>query len=144
VILTKINKFDLTDFFFNLMLCFSYRYIFYLSLDVLISRTRPLITELVETSHWLFGGPSPNLDLSNHTTFSPFYCHVPVPFQHVLSYGYSEPEFLNIYWRLKSQHFEETCLFRGQSVQQGSFWQQFLGVDCKDYFLCEQLRKKSK
>ncbi len=39
-----------------------------------------------------------------------------------------EPEFLNIYWRLKSRLFEESCLFKGQSVQQGSQWLQFLCV----------------
>jgi hypothetical protein len=50
-------------------------------------------------------------------------------------YLFSEPEFLDIYWRLKSQLFEKTRLFKGQGVQQGSFWQQFLGADCKDYFV---------
>ncbi len=44
-----------------------------------------------------------------------------------------EPEFLDIYWRRKSQLFEKTRLFKDQGVQQGSFWQQFLCVDCKDY-----------
>ncbi len=34
----------------------------------------------------------------------------------------SEPEFLNIHWRLKSLLFMESCLFKGQSVQQGSQW----------------------
>ncbi len=29
----------------------------------------------------------------------------------------SEPKFLNIYWRLKSRLFEESCLFKGQCVQ---------------------------
>jgi hypothetical protein len=31
----------------------------------------------------------------------------------------SEPEFLNIYWRLKSRLFKESCLFKGHSVQSG-------------------------
>ncbi len=39
-----------------------------------------------------------------------------------------EPEFLNIYWRLKSRLFEESCLFKGQSVQQGSQWLKFVCV----------------
>ncbi len=30
-----------------------------------------------------------------------------------------EPEFLNIYWRLKSLLFEESCLFKGQSCTAG-------------------------
>jgi hypothetical protein len=30
-----------------------------------------------------------------------------------------EPEFLNILWRLKSQLFKASCLFKGQSVHQG-------------------------
>ncbi len=33
-----------------------------------------------------------------------------------------EPEFLNIQWRLKSRLFKESCLFKGQSVQQGLQW----------------------
>ncbi len=33
-----------------------------------------------------------------------------------------EPEFLNIHWMLKSQLFKESCLFKGQSVQQGLQW----------------------
>jgi hypothetical protein len=37
----------------------------------------------------------------------------------------SEPEFFNIYWRLKSRLFEESRLFRGQSIQQASQWLRF-------------------
>ncbi len=40
--------------------------------------------------------------------------------------GPPEPEFLNIYWWLKSRHFEERCLSKGQNIQQGSQWLQFL------------------
>ncbi len=31
----------------------------------------------------------------------------------------TEPEFLNIYWRLKGRLFKESCLFKGYGVQQG-------------------------
>ncbi len=34
---------------------------------------------------------------------------------------YTEPEFLNIYWRLKSRLFVKSCLFKGQRVQQGLY-----------------------
>ncbi len=34
----------------------------------------------------------------------------------------SEPELLNIQWRLKSRLFKESFLFKGQSIQQGSQW----------------------
>jgi hypothetical protein len=39
--------------------------------------------------------------------------------------GQSEPEFINIYWRLKSRLFKESCLFKAKSAQQGSQWLQF-------------------
>jgi hypothetical protein len=48
----------------------------------------------------------------------------------------SEPEFLNIYWRLKSRLFKESGLFRGQSVQQGSQWLQFFVCCILKTFLC--------
>jgi hypothetical protein len=35
--------------------------------------------------------------------------------------AWPEPEFLNIYWRLKSRLFATSCLFKGQRVQQGSY-----------------------
>jgi hypothetical protein len=41
-------------------------------------------------------------------------------------YDSTESEFLNIYWRLKSRLFKESCLFKGHSVQQGSQWLQFI------------------
>ncbi len=43
-----------------------------------------------------------------------------------------EPEFLNIQWRLKSQLFNESCLFQGQSVQQDL---QLFCVASEDYFV---------
>jgi hypothetical protein len=49
-----------------------------------------------------------------------------------------EPEFLNILWRLKSWLFEGSCLFKGQSVQQGLHCYNFLCVDCTDYFVKNQ------
>jgi hypothetical protein len=42
-----------------------------------------------------------------------------------------EPEFLNI----QSQLFKESCLFKGQSVQQGLQWLQLFCVASKDYFV---------
>ncbi len=50
-----------------------------------------------------------------------------------------EPEFLNIYWRLKSRLFEESCLFKCQSVQKGSQWLQFFCI--LKIFLCQQFEK---
>ncbi len=50
----------------------------------------------------------------------------------------SEPEFLNTYWRLKSRLFEESCLSKGQSVQQGSQWLQFCVCNILKTFLCYQ------
>jgi hypothetical protein len=38
----------------------------------------------------------------------------------------TEPEFLNIYWRLESRLFATSCLFKGQRVQQGSYKLHFL------------------
>jgi hypothetical protein len=49
---------------------------------------------------------------------------------------HTEPEFLNISWRLKSRLFEESCLFKGHSVQQGSQWLQFFGCCILQIFLC--------
>jgi hypothetical protein len=48
----------------------------------------------------------------------------------------AEPESLNIYWRLKSRLFEESCLFKGQSVHQGSQWLQFCVCNILKTFLC--------
>ncbi len=49
-------------------------------------------------------------------------------------YGYlPEPEFLNIYWRLKSRLSVKSCLFKGQRVQQGSDMLQFLFADRKHF-----------
>jgi hypothetical protein len=46
----------------------------------------------------------------------------------------TEPEFLNIYCRLKSRLFEKSSLFKGQRVQQGSYRLQFLYADRKMLF----------
>ncbi len=51
-----------------------------------------------------------------------------------------DPEFVNIQWRLNSRLFEETCLFKGQSVQQGFQWLQLFVLLLKAVF-CKQLRK---
>jgi hypothetical protein len=56
-------------------------------------------------------------------------------------YRSPEPEFLNIYWRLKSRLFEESCLFKGQSVQQGSQWLQFFVLYFKDFAVLTVLTK---
>ncbi len=48
---------------------------------------------------------------------------------------HSEPEFLNIDWRLESRLFATSCLFNGQKVQQGSYKLQFLLNDIKDCFI---------
>jgi hypothetical protein len=37
------------------------------------------------------------------------------------NYGTLGPEFLNIYWRLKSRLPVKSCLFTGQRVQQGLY-----------------------
>jgi hypothetical protein len=50
---------------------------------------------------------------------------------------YTEPEFLNIQWRLKSRLFNESCLFKGQSVQQGLQWLQHFLLLLKT-ILCKQ------
>jgi hypothetical protein len=50
---------------------------------------------------------------------------------------YTEPEFLNIQWRLKSRLFNESCLFKGQSVQQGLQWLQHFLLLLK-IILCKQ------
>ncbi len=50
-----------------------------------------------------------------------------------------EPEFLNIQWRLKSRLFKESCLFKGQSVQQGLQWLQLFCVASKDYFVLAKM-----
>jgi hypothetical protein len=47
-----------------------------------------------------------------------------------------EPEFLNIYWRLKSRLFKESCLLKGQSGQQGSLWLHFCVCCILKTFLC--------
>ncbi len=62
----------------------------------------------------------------------------------VHSHCYSEPEFLNIYWRLRSRLFEENCLFKGQSVQQGSQWLQFFCVVLSRLFNVNSLKKTKK
>jgi hypothetical protein len=54
-----------------------------------------------------------------------------------------EPEFLNIQWRLKSRLFKESCLFKGQSVQQGLQWLQLFVLLLKT-ILCKQLRNTLK
>jgi hypothetical protein len=59
----------------------------------------------------------------------------PTPLPCHTLYFTSEPEFLNIYWRLKSQLFKASCLFKGHSVQQGSQWLQFFEFCFKDCFL---------
>jgi hypothetical protein len=46
-----------------------------------------------------------------------------------------EPEVLNIQWRLKSRLFQESCLFKGHNVQQGSQWLQFFVLCFKDYYV---------
>jgi hypothetical protein len=48
-----------------------------------------------------------NCRASRHSYFWPSQLH-------------TEPEFLIIYWRLKSRLFKKSCLFKGQWVQQGS------------------------
>jgi hypothetical protein len=53
-----------------------------------------------------------------------------------------EPEFFNIYRRLKRRRFEESCLFKGQSVQQGSQWQQFFVLYFKDFSVLTVWTKK--
>ncbi len=50
---------------------------------------------------------------------------------------YTEPEFLNIQWRLKSRLFNESCLFKGQSVQQDLQWLQHFLLLLKTT-LCKQ------
>jgi hypothetical protein len=58
---------------------------------------------------------------------------------------YSEPEFLNIQWRLKSRLFKESCLFKGQSVQQGLQWLQLFCVALLlKTIMCKQLRRTLK
>jgi hypothetical protein len=52
----------------------------------------------------------------------------------------AEPEFVNIQWRLKSRLFEESCLFKGQSVQQGLQWLQLFVLLLKTV-LWKQFRK---
>jgi hypothetical protein len=49
-----------------------------------------------------------------------------------------ELKLLNIQWRLKSQLFKDSCLFKGQSVQQG------LTVATLKIILCKQLRNTFK
>jgi hypothetical protein len=44
-----------------------------------------------------------------------------------------EPEFLNIQWGLKSRLFEASCLFKGQSVQQGLHWLQLFVLLIKTF-----------
>jgi hypothetical protein len=44
-----------------------------------------------------------------------------------------EPEFLNIYWRLKSRLSAKSCLFKGQRVLQGSCRLLFLFADRKSF-----------
>ncbi len=45
----------------------------------------------------------------------------------------SKPEFLNIYWKLKSRLSVKSCLFEGQRVQQGLYRLYFLFADRKDF-----------
>ncbi len=47
-------------------------------------------------------------------------CHTVKQFTVYSVQGSTEPEFLNICWRLKSRLFKKSCLFKGQRVQQGS------------------------
>ncbi len=49
--------------------------------------------------------------------------------------GMPEPEFLNVYWRLKSRLFEKSCLFKGQRVQQSLSGSHFLWVYFNNYFV---------
>ncbi len=57
-------------------------------------------------------------------------------------YTRPEPEFLNIQWRPKSQLFEESCLFKGQSVQQGSqlFVLLVKTILCEQFFLTVNIK----
>jgi hypothetical protein len=58
-----------------------------------------------------------------------------------VSFRITEPEFLNIYRRLKSRFFEKSRLFKGQRVQQGSNWLYFLWVYFINYFVWKDNNK---